>query len=190
MFFRNLQGLLVTKGLLNREELPDFLLTIEASDNNLAPLSQQRKTPRYMQVVLLDVNDNAPEFEKPIYVGDIQENARVNQRVVTVRATDRDEGENAIITYSIDETQGNATGLFDVNPTSGEVYVSRALQGNNGYFSIVVKATDKGNPPLSNTTILQVVVEDVNDHKPIIVRPPENTTIYIMEVSTSINIHV
>ena len=161
-----------------------MLLTVEARDNNNAPPTQQRRIQRNMEIRLLDVNDNHPEFDRPLYEASILENAVEGDSVTTVTATDRDEGINAEIGYTLDMDKGNATHLFDVHPDSGEVFVKLALKGSIGVFHAVVVATDKGMPPLSNTTIVQIHVMDINDYPPVIVYPPENVTIYIMEVHT------
>ena len=49
----------------------------------------------------------------------------MNAYVITVRATDADDGVNANILYSIDAAAGNASSLFDVDPQSGRVIVKQ-----------------------------------------------------------------
>ena len=171
-----------TSALLDREVIPDYRLIIEARDNNLAPPSEQRRTPGNMHVRLIDVNDNHPVFEQPLYKAEVRENEKLQSIIAIVRATDLDEGVNAEIVYSIDFAAGNATDMFDVEPESGRVFVAKSLSGQAGEYYAIIVATDKGNPPLSNTTILQVSIEDVNDHAPVIVHPPQNLTTEIWEV--------
>ena len=174
--------------MIDRELVPTYSLTIEARDNNYAPASQQRTTPGYMTVILLDVNDNAPVFDKDLYQADTKENADLDTVVVTVNAQDPDEGLNAQVRYTVDKTQGNASHLFDVGHVSGDVYVAAGLHGEIGLFSLVVLATDLGDPPLSNSTTVLIHVEDVNEHAPVIISPPLNETIFIHEVRKELTI--
>ena len=180
------QGVITVTGPLNREETDAYVLTIEARDNNEAPLGDQRKSPRYMTVTIGDVNDIAPVFDKNSYATDdtgIQESAERGTPILTVKAVDRDVGINAEVEYVVDKTQGNASGLFDIGLTSGTVMVNQTLRGHVGWFHIIVIARDKGKPQMSNKTDVYVLIKDVNDHKPHIVHPPANMSLYIVEVS-------
>jgi len=50
-------------------------------------------------VTVADVNDNSPVFEhKGVYVGHILENQEPNKVILSVKATDQDDGSNAQIT--------------------------------------------------------------------------------------------
>lgn len=178
-----MQGLLSTSALLDRETVPSYDITIEARDNNFAPPTQQRVMPGYMQIILLDVNDNHPQFELPFYQATTLENANLNHIFANIRATDADDGINAQIEYSIDFARSNSSDYFDIHLGTGAVFVRNSLQGKMGNYLVVVVATDKGVPALSNSTMLYVTVQDVNDHPPQIIFPPVNYTISIMEVS-------
>ena len=75
-----------------------------------------------MRVVVnvTDINDNAPEFVQATYSHTLDENNYVGAEVVRVRATDRDDGDNGRLTYSV--AGGDAAAAwFDVDPTSGVV---------------------------------------------------------------------
>ena len=113
----------------------------------------------------------------------LQENVGIGGQVITVRATDDDDGDNGRVTYYVDVTAGNATGVFDVDASSGIISVKKSLQGYVGWRHLVVIGRDKGVPALSSRTNVYVYIEDVNDHKPEIVEPKANHTIFIMEVS-------
>lgn len=169
---------------LDRELESEYRLTIEARDNNGAVLSQQRKTPGYVTIKVRDINDFTPRFEKELYtVTSLQENVNIGGQVILVRASDKDEGLNGAILYSIDPAAGNASGIFDIDTATGQVYVNRSLQGYVGWRHFVVIGQDQGVPRLNNRTNIYVYVEDVNDHKPKIEQPQANRTIYITEVS-------
>lgn len=64
---------------------------------------------------------------------------------------------------------------------SGLVTTKRPLHSYER-FNLTVVATDGGEPPLWGTTMLLVEVIDVNDNRPVFVRPPNGTIIHIKEV--------
>ena len=97
-------------------------------------------------------------------------------------ATDLDDGRNAEIVYSIDLSPGNGTDLFDINPSTGQIYVKKQLKGNIGWYYVIVRGTDRGEEPLSNTTKVLVFIEDVNDHPPVITYPTASDVITVKEV--------
>lgn len=56
-----------------------------------------------MNIFILDVNDNAPEFLQSTYLAKISSNATNSFPVIKLSAKDADEGENARITYKFVE---------------------------------------------------------------------------------------
>lgn len=70
---------------------------------------------------------------------------------------------------------------FFVDMDSGLVTTQRPLQSYER-FNLTVVATDGGEPPLWGTTMLLVEVIDVNDNRPVFVRPPNGTILHIKEV--------
>lgn len=67
---------------------------------------------------------------------------------------------------------------------SGLVTTKRPLHSYER-FNLTVVATDGGEPPLWGTTMLLVEVIDVNDNRPVFVRPPNGTILHIREVLLS-----
>lgn len=72
---------------------------------------------------------------------------------------------------------------FHVDMDSGLVTTKRPLHSYER-FNLTVVATDGGEPPLWGTTMLLVEVIDVNDNRPVFVRPPNGTIIHIKEVAS------
>ena len=65
-------------------------------------------------VHVTDLNDNAPEFSPPLVTAILTEgNSTTNKFVIRVNATDKDEGDNKLITYSI--TGGNLGDVFQID---------------------------------------------------------------------------
>lgn len=50
-------------------------------------------------VNVLDMNDNAPQFEETYYSATVEENQAEGTPVAVVRATDADIGKNSLIKY-------------------------------------------------------------------------------------------
>lgn len=71
---------------------------------------------------------------------------------------------------------------FSLDPITGLVRSRRLLQSSER-FNFTVVATDQGRPPLWGTADLIITVIDVNDNRPLFVRPANGTIIHISEVS-------
>lgn len=72
-----------------------------------------------LTILVLDVNDNAPVFQKRDYSVTVPEDVAVGTEVLRVLATSADIGPNAEITYSI--RSGNELGKFSININQGEL---------------------------------------------------------------------
>lgn len=70
---------------------------------------------------------------------------------------------------------------FTLDPNTGLVRSRRLLQSSER-FNLTVVATDQGRPPLWGTADLIITVIDVNDNRPVFVRPANGTIIHITEV--------
>ncbi|NWT07029.1 PCDBF protein, partial [Mionectes macconnelli] len=81
---------------LDREQQAFHNLILTATDGG-SPVKSGSTT---IQIVVLDGNDNAPEFTQSVYKVTVREDVAVGSRVLQVTATDRDEGLNAEVKYS------------------------------------------------------------------------------------------
>lgn len=72
----------------------------------------------YLTILVLDVNDNAPVFQRRDYAVTVPEDVAVGTEVVRVLATSADIGPNAEITYNI--RSGNELGKFTIDRKWGE----------------------------------------------------------------------
>ena len=79
------------------------------------------------------MNDETPQFEDSLFVtrdgarrteAEIAENSPANTPIVTVRAFDKDIGENARVEYLLEDSQG---GLFSVGRIDGVLRLSRSV---------------------------------------------------------------
>ena len=98
-----------------------------------------------------------------LYAGEVKETVN-NTFITTVWATDKDDGDNGIVVYSI--VQGDDGKEFRVNK-NGEIYTSEELdrEKKSSYF-LTVQANDQGHPSQSSTAFVNITVTDVNDESP------------------------
>ncbi|XP_041116855.1 cadherin-23-like isoform X4 [Polyodon spathula] len=162
---------------LDREKKDHYTLTAVAKDNPGDSASNQRENSVQVLVTVLDVNDFRPQFSKRLYSTSVFENEPGGTSIITMSATDLDEGDNGVVTYSL---QGPGAEAFLMDPDSGLVRSQRLLQSFE-HFNLTVVGTDRGLPPLWGTTSLQVDVIDVNDNRPVFVRPANGTILHILE---------
>uniref|UniRef100_F6Q874 Cadherin domain-containing protein n=1 Tax=Ciona intestinalis TaxID=7719 RepID=F6Q874_CIOIN len=152
---------------LDREVISEHKLTIVATDNVRGSRNNRKKTTKKMTITVSDVNDNSPVFDQPQqYKISVLENTTPGTRVAMVTATDRDEGNNGHVTYSLRAFNRN-TYFFSIDPIDGDVTISRQVVASPRLplvGDVVVFATDGGGRE-SNMT-LQVRIVDVNDHVP------------------------
>uniref|UniRef100_A0A8B9RS20 Cadherin-23 n=1 Tax=Accipiter nisus TaxID=211598 RepID=A0A8B9RS20_9AVES len=162
---------------LDREKKDHYTLTAVARDNPGDVSSNRRENSVQVLITVLDINDFRPQFSKSQFSTSVYENEPAGTSVITMTATDLDEGDNGVVTYSI---EGPGAEAFKINKDSGLIVSRRRLQSYER-FNLTVVATDKGHPPLWGTTMLHVEVIDINDNRPIFVRPPNGTILHIKE---------
>ena len=146
--------------IFDRETKAFEEVTVKATDKGERPLIGFCQ----FSVQILDVNDNAPEFDRTIYETSISRNTRPGASVLTVIADDRDSSQNAKLTYKLeaDETIG-LDHLFDKeffkleNENSGEITLAKKIPLNKKKFSFVVIANDNGKPE-SKESLVPVTV--------------------------------
>ncbi|XP_031972036.1 cadherin-23 isoform X17 [Corvus moneduloides] len=162
---------------LDREKKDRYTLTAVARDNPGDVSSNHRENSVQVLITVLDINDVRPQFSKSQFSTSVYENEPAGTSVITMSATDLDEGDNGVVTYSI---EGPGAEAFKINKDSGLVTSRRRLQSYER-FNLTVVATDKGHPPLWGTTMLHIEVIDINDNRPVFIRPPNGTILHIKE---------
>ena len=146
---------------LDYETNSSYRLQLEAID-----LSTSLEGRATLDIQVLDVNDNRPEFSMALYHSMVTENSDVGTSVEEVRATDIDSGVNSDIAYFIDPDD-IATTFFNIHEDTGLITTSRVIdREQNNFFRFSVFARDFGNPPLTGTTSVQIEVLDLNDNPP------------------------
>lgn len=145
---------------LNREKRDEYSFRVWIQDLG----SPSRRISTKVVIKILDVNDNAPRFEKPIYRVRIKENTELSTPILQVRASDDDSEGNGRIRYSL----VTRTPYFSLDSQSGVLTLKAELDRERmDRHRLLVQAQDYGQPPLSALVNVTVFVEDVNDNAPI-----------------------
>ncbi|XP_040097484.1 protocadherin beta-14-like [Oryx dammah] len=149
---------------LDREKEPELRLTLTALDGGSPP----RSGTALVCVLVLDINDNAPQFERSVYEVPIPENSPLDFLVVRVSATDLDTGINGELSYSFSHVSRDIQKTFEIHPISGEVRLKAFLDFELVQsYTINIQAIDGGS--LSGKSVILVSVVDVNDNPPEVV---------------------
>ncbi|KAM9834055.1 protocadherin alpha-3-like isoform 12-T12 [Syngnathus typhle] len=160
----------VTKGLLDREEVSHYEITIKATDCGDPPLSSFRT----FDIELSDVNDNSPRFEQSLLNFYLIENNIAGASVFSLKATDNDVDENAVIQYKIARAEKDkpVSSFMNINSENGDVTALKSFDFERlKSFQFQVVATDGGSPPLSSNVTVKVFILDQNDNVPVILYP-------------------
>ncbi|XP_034022451.1 cadherin EGF LAG seven-pass G-type receptor 2 isoform X2 [Thalassophryne amazonica] len=156
-------GAVSTQMDLDYEDQLSYTLAITARDNGIP----QKSDTTYLEILVNDVNDNAPRFLRDHYVGSVMEDVPVYTSVVQVSATDRDSGLNGRVFYTFQGGE-DGDGDFIIESTSGIVRTLRRLDRENvPIYSLQAFAVDKGVPALKTAINIQVTILDVNDNPPV-----------------------
>ncbi|XP_042320311.1 protocadherin beta-16-like [Sceloporus undulatus] len=167
---------LMIQSSLDRERVPEYNVTITASDQG----SPRLTSTRIIHVQISDINDNTPVFEKTFFEMRLQENNIPGLLIGSVHAVDLDMEQNGKVSYSLlpGELGGSpAASYVSINSETGNMYALRSLDYEQiKDFKVTVRATDGGTPPLSSDVVVRVVVADENDNAPFFLYPLQNST--------------
>ncbi|XP_061135157.1 protocadherin gamma-A11-like isoform X17 [Syngnathus typhle] len=162
---------IVTENFLDRESVPEYNVTITVSDQGSPPLSSSKN----INVKISDVNDNPPKFHQSEYSKTLPENNSPGFSVFTVSATDADWGQNARVSYFLEEKEINGVAVssfVSINSDNGVIHAVRSFDYEQiKSFDFNVTARDSGSPPLSSVATVHILIEDQNDNAPQVLYP-------------------
>ena len=90
-------GKILVSGKLDREQQSSYNVSVDITDG----FNNNQTT---VLINILDVNDNDPIFVKDEYKFHIEENNQRNISIGRVHATDKDDGQNGLISYYLNNT--------------------------------------------------------------------------------------
>ncbi|XP_077170257.1 cadherin-24 isoform X2 [Paroedura picta] len=171
---------------MDRETQPEFLVVVQAKDMGGHAGGLSGSTT--VTVTLSDVNDNPPRFPQSSYQFSVVETAPPGSAVGRLRAHDPDEGENAVLAYSILDG-GDGAEAFAVHTDAlgqdGIITVRKPLDfESRRSYTFRVEATNtlidpqyirKG--PFKDVATVRITVEDA-DEPPAFSRPEYRLAIY------------
>ena len=174
---------LVVTAKLDRENISEYKFTIGAFDGGRPSLSASLN----VTLLILDVNDNNPVFEKDYYRFTVAENAPVDSVLGQIKAHDKDADLNGLVKYSfvdnsnalapnsrfviqkgsVHTKQQNFFKYFELNEMTGILRLKVPLDfEDERHFSLTVEAKDSGVGSLPSFSVVDVSIEDVNDNAP------------------------
>lgn len=161
-------GELKVIGFLDREKESEYLLNVTVYDLG----KPQKSVSRLLPITVLDENDCYPIFEKSLVSLHVPESALNGFQIFHFNATDKDEGLNGKVTYSL----VTETSQFTIDRETGILSISAPLdREKQDLYELRVRATDGGNkgttndgefPSLSSEAQIQIKIDDYNDCAP------------------------
>ncbi|XP_061899863.1 protocadherin beta-15-like [Entelurus aequoreus] len=156
-------GELILDKELDREEQQELKLLLTAVDGGSPP----RSGTVVIHIIVLDANDNAPVFTQAVYTSSVKEDATLKTPVITVSASDADEGVNGEITYQFSRMSDKSRNIFSLNDKTGEIFVTGEIDyEERSTHDVFVEAKDGYG--LSTVTKVVIDIHDVNDNAPVI----------------------
>ena len=168
---------------LDREQRDVYLLEVEVEARfNSSSLTARTE----VNITVLDVNDNPPQFVNPPLFLSLNENVGVGVIVTTFEARDVDLGDNAIINYAIISGNNELELAID---GSGSVRTTVSLIDRVGQYNLTIEASNPG--LLSDTAQVVVEIGPVNNFAPVfdmteyVATVPEDTDVGTVITSAS-----
>uniref|UniRef100_A0A3P9KYL2 Cadherin domain-containing protein n=1 Tax=Oryzias latipes TaxID=8090 RepID=A0A3P9KYL2_ORYLA len=122
-----------------------------------------------IDVEILDMNDNAPQFRRDTIYLDVSEAAPKGERFSLSNAVDPDVGSNSVKTYYLSESE-----YFNIEVQTGRdgsknselILLKQLDREQQAVHNLTLTAVDGGKPARSGTASVIVRVLDTNDNKP------------------------
>ncbi|XP_052834272.1 protocadherin-11 X-linked isoform X1 [Octopus bimaculoides] len=151
-------------GKLDRETKPGYTVRILAEDNGKPP----KKSSLDVKIIVADVNDNAPVFEKAKYNVTTENEVNKSKAIVYVKANDADSGKNGQVSYKFSSrTSSVAKKLFELDEDTGAIYLSQKISVEQPTkYKLFVEAVDGAERPLSAQVVVHVQIIHSQNNPP------------------------
>ena len=156
---------MVLERSLDREHVGSYQFTLLATDGG----TPARTGSTIINITVVDINDNLPEFENQTYEVKIPEDTADNTVILQVKATDKDTGEHGKIIYSFSpKTEADYGQHFLIDHDTGDIIVLGNLDYDLGRkrFYLTVRAQNQGATTFPGSAVVLVILHDVNDNAP------------------------
>ncbi|XP_029445563.1 protocadherin-7 isoform X2 [Rhinatrema bivittatum] len=159
------QPQLIVKGPLDREQRDSYELTLRVRDGGNPPRSSQS----ILRVLITDVNDNSPRFERAVYEADLAENSAPGTPILQLRAADADAGVNGQLEYVFGAGTESVRRLLRLDETSGWLSVLHRIDREEvAQLRFTVAARDRGQPSRADKATVVLSIRDENDNVPVV----------------------
>ncbi|XP_072929388.1 cadherin-AgCad1-like [Epargyreus clarus] len=150
-------------------------------------------------VILLDVNDNAPELPEPHELSwSILENLEEGKRLSPdIYAPDRDEPDtdNSRVRYDIlsltltnrDVEPPELFVMVNIDNVTGELETAMPLRGYWGTYAIGIRACDHGIPQMCSEEVYELIIRPFNFHDPVFVFPKDGAMVRVSRERAMVN---
>ena len=143
----------LTNTSLDRETQSTYIVQLTAEDSGMPSLSSSTN----ITIIVGDINDNAPMFLQDLFNIIVPENTTNGTVIFMASAIDRDEGSNAVVTYSF----ASLSSIFNINSTTGEITLYGKLDADViPIYTVVIVASDG---TLASNMTLQIQIINTGD---------------------------
>uniref|UniRef100_A0A0N5A3B0 Cadherin n=1 Tax=Parastrongyloides trichosuri TaxID=131310 RepID=A0A0N5A3B0_PARTI len=147
--------------LLDREQIPFLEMKAQLLyDNKVETLKKSPCSVAFINVTIMDENDNSPLFLKSSYHFGFSKIPNNNTEIGIIKAIDNDEGINADLEYTINEEKEKNLPFTLVYKDNGVAIVfekKEPFQKINDYYTFVVEVSDLTDNP--RTSKISVAVD-------------------------------
>lgn len=146
---------------------------MKATDNGRPPLDDVCT----FKVTIEDINDNPPVFDKAKYDESISEDTVVNRVIMSITASDLDDGNNSIVEYDILPEKDHQ--YFRIDKSTGQIFLARTIDKKPGqYYVILVRASNIiPDAPQDAQTEVKIKIIESNKKPPTFLDKPEPITL-------------
>lgn len=159
-------GVIKTRHMFDRDEPTrekEVYLTVRATDNGRPQLDDACT----IKVIIEDINDNSPVFDKVSYRESVPQDQRLDKEVMRISATDIDDGNNSIVVYKLEPKQEVDGGYLHIDANTGVIFLNRTINHPPGHlFRMRATATDQGPEHNMASIDLEILVVDSQKKAP------------------------
>ncbi|KAM9307693.1 cadherin-9-like [Gastrophryne carolinensis] len=160
-------GIIMVKKLLDFESQGMHTFEVEAANTFEDPRFthlRSFKDTTIVKITLKDV-DEAPIFNRPFYVFEVNEDVKEGSIIGHVSAQDPD-SMKSFVKYSIDRNT-DLERIFNIHSGNGSLILAKPLDRETSpWQNITIVATETKNPRLSRSAQAYIKILDINDHVP------------------------
>ncbi|XP_072270570.1 cadherin-like protein 26 [Pyxicephalus adspersus] len=163
----DLNGEVFVNRAIDREKTPMFVVHFDVAERLTGTILDRSLI---FNVEVRDQNDNTPRFSQSIYNFTLKETTKFDSPVFQVIATDDDKEDSPnsdIYYYLIKQIPELPNVKFTVDPKNGLIRGEGCLNYEaSNFIRLIVGAKDKGAVPLSNSTTVNIRIQDGNNNLP------------------------